>query len=116
MLKKEERLTVSDIEALSHGKSVFGTLISMRFMAAPASTQKSKFSVSVSKKVAPLAVDRNRIRRRTYAALEKTQKSIKNPVYAMLMPKKEFLKVPFGTITQEVESIFKKAGLLPLSL
>lgn len=112
MLKKALRLTVSDIESLSAGKSVFGTLISMRFISAV----KTKVSVTVSKKVAKTAVDRNRIRRRTYAAVEKVLGNTKNPVYAMLMPKKEFLSAPFETVCAEVESIFKKAGLIVLSL
>ncbi|MEN9621617.1 MAG: Ribonuclease [Candidatus Parcubacteria bacterium] len=108
MLKKVERLTVSDIEALSQGKSVFGTLFSMRYT--PAS--KSKFAVAVSKKVVPLAVDRNRIRRRAYSALERVKGNLSFPVYAMLMPKKEFIKAPFTDISKEVEIVFKKAGLL----
>jgi len=110
MLKKVERLTVSDIEALSQGKSVFGTLLSLRYI--PAS--KNGFAVAVSKKVAPLAVDRNRIRRRTYAALEKIHQSLKNPVYAMLMPKKEFLTAPYDRLVDEVTLVFKKAGLLSM--
>ncbi|HEY0907739.1 MAG TPA: ribonuclease P protein component [Candidatus Paceibacterota bacterium] len=112
MLRKAERLTVSDIEGLSAGKSVFGTLISMRYKPA----LKTKVSVTVSKKVAASAVDRNRIRRRTYAAVEKVLGNMKNPAYAMLMPKKEFLTAPFDTVCAEIESIFKKAGLILLSL
>ena len=108
MLKKAERLTVSDIEALSQGKSVFGTLFSLRFTPGP----KTGFAIAVSKKVAPLAVDRNRVRRRGYAALEKIKKSVKIPVYAMLMPKKEFITASFTDIVHEVEVVFKKAGLL----
>lgn len=108
MLKKAERLTVSDIEALSQGKSVFGTLLSLRFISA----QKTGFAIAVSKKVAPLAVDRNRIRRRAYAAIEKIHTSLSIPVYAMIMPKKEFLKAPFADICREVEMVFSKAGLL----
>jgi ribonuclease P protein component len=108
MLKKAERLTVSDIEALSQGKSVFGTLLSLRFTP----SDRAKFAVTVSKKVAPLAVDRNRIRRRAYSALEKVHGNLKNPVYAMLMPKKEFITASFTDISNEIVGIFKKAGLL----
>lgn len=108
MLKKVERLTVSDIEALSQGKSVFGTLFSMRFVPAT----QTKFAVAVSKKVAPLAVDRNRARRRAYSAVSKIKENIKIPVYAMLMPKKEFLKASFTDISKEIDVVFRKAGLL----
>lgn len=108
MLSKKQRLIVSEVESLKEGKSVFTTLISLRFK--PASEFKA--TVSVSKKVAARAVDRNKIRRRTYAVLRNLVPAIKVPVFAMLMPKKEFLTATPAVILRELKALFEKARLL----
>ena len=108
MLPKKERLTVTDLEALSRGISVFSTLISLRYI----ETDKLKFAVSVSKKIASSAVVRNRIRRRVYAVVQKLQTEIKKPAYIMLMPKKEFADKPIDSLEVEVRSLFSKAQLI----
>ncbi len=108
MLPKAQRLTVHDIDTLSQGRSVFGGLVSMRFR--PSET--TKFAVSVSKKVAPLAVTRNKIRRRTYSLLRSMDSKMKKPVFAMLMPKKEFSDAHLDVLKKEIVDVFTKAGLL----
>jgi len=107
MLKKRDRLTAKDIEGLSEGKSVFGTLVSFRFM--PAKT--TKFAVSVTKKASPLSVGRSRIRRRVYGALEKHIAKVTKPVHGFFIPKKEVLGAPFEAIREDVEKVLAKAGL-----
>jgi ribonuclease P protein component len=107
MLRKADRLASRDIDRLSQGKSVFGTLISLRYSPA----ERAKFSVSVSKKVAAKATDRNRLRRRVYAAVREARQSLKKPVFAMLMPKKECLSCKLSVIRNELSSLFNKAGL-----
>jgi ribonuclease P protein component len=108
MLKKRDRLTVEDIEALSKGTSVFSTLISLRYIKA----SKSKFAVSVSKKIAKTAVDRNRIRRRVYSMLDQITPLLKESVHAMLMPKKEFLNEDYVKLGAEITALFQKARLI----
>lgn len=108
MLPKEVRLTSRDVESLKEGKSVFGTLISFRFRTA----KKTKFSVSVSKKIASTAVERNRIRRRTYSLLENYVGRVNAPVYGLFMPKKDFMRAPTDILKREVESVLSKACLL----
>lgn len=108
MLPKKERLTVTDLEALSRGISVFSTLISLRYIEA----DKLKFAVSVSKKVASSAVVRNRIRRRVYALVQKLQVEIKKPAYIMLLPKKEFADKPIDALEVEVRTLFSKAHII----
>ena len=108
MLKKRDRLTTRDIESLSLGKSVFGTLVSLRFMPA----KKLGFSVAPSKKSVPRAVDRIRIRRRIYSILEKIVPNVKKHYTVMIMPKKECLNIPFNDLSAEINSVFAKAGLL----
>lgn len=106
MLSKAERLTRKEISYLSHGKSVFGTLISVRFCPAA----DSKFSVSVSKKVASTAVERNRIRRRVYAAVEDARKALKKPLFLMLLPKRECSTVPLDALKSDISGLFEKAS------
>ncbi len=108
MLPKAERLTRKDILALSQGKSVFGTLLSVRFRPA----DKAKYAVSVSKKTASRAVDRNRIRRRVYAALSALKKADtlpKKAFFALIMPKKECGSLPISQIQAELSVLFEKA-------
>jgi ribonuclease P protein component len=110
MFKKKERLTAEDIENMSKAgamKSVFGTLLSLRFITA---TEK-RMSVVVSKKVASRAVDRVCLRRRLYAASEEVFKNVV-PAHIMLMPKKECLAVPFSQLSAEVSALLIKARLL----
>ena len=107
MLRKADRLTTAEVTALSKGKSVFGTLLSLRFVAA----DRSKFAVSVSKKVASRAVDRNAVRRKIYDVLKESSKSLKKPVFAMILPKKECLIAMPDALAKELGIVFTKAGL-----
>jgi len=78
----------------------------------------SRFAVSVSKKVAPTAVERNRIRRRTYAALrsffdEKGLKPATNfPIEAVLVAKNGIQKLNTVEILADIRSSFVKNGIL----
>lgn len=111
MLPKSRRLTAKDIEGLSLGKSVFGTLLSIRYRPA----QSLRFSVAVSKKVASRAVERNKIRRRVYAAVRVTAFSGQSPVSPasiMVLPKKECLTAPADAVRAELSALFHKAGLV----
>ena len=105
MLPKRERLSVKDIASLSQGRSVFGSLVSLRFLPA----KEAKYSVSVSKKVAKRAVDRNRIKRRVYSAVRKAKGASSIPYSVMLMPKRECLTAPLADIQSEIEALFRKA-------
>lgn len=99
-----------DIDSLARGRSVFGARMSLRHVMAP-SWKISKFSVSVSKKTARRAIDRNRIKRRVYAVLRDVKKEIKKPVFIMVMPKVECRTIPIAQIRSELTALFKKAGL-----
>ena len=108
MLPKSRRLATDDIEGLSLGKSVFGTLLSIRYRAA----QSLRFAVAVSKKTAPRAVDRNRIRRRVYEAARVASRSVSSPASVMVMPKKDCLTAPAEAIESELSTLFRKANLI----
>ena len=108
MLPKALRLTTKEIDALSKGTSVFGPIVSARI----GISNKTKFAVSVSKKVLPDAVDRNKVRRKVYAAVGTILTSIKEGVSIMIMPKKEFLDMPVNDIARELSRLFEKARLI----
>jgi ribonuclease P protein component len=108
MLPKSKRLTTEEIESLSNGKSVFGTLISMRAI----KSDTLKFAVSVSKKVAPLAVDRNRLRRKVYNSLPSLISEIKSPAFIMIMPKKEILTVSMDVLRLEIGTLLRRLGVV----
>ncbi|MFA6095791.1 MAG: ribonuclease P protein component [Candidatus Paceibacterota bacterium] len=107
MLSKKQRLSRKEAEALKNGRSVVRTLISMRFIPA----QGTRISVSVSKKVSPSAVVRNRIRRRTYATLSPLLASISQDASIMLFPKKEFYSMSVEEMKAALADILGKSGL-----
>ena len=102
MLPKRERLSVGDIALLGNGRSVFGPHLSIRYLRVADTSPRSKFSVSISKKVAKTAVERNRIRRRVYVALRSEKEKIKKNVFVMVMPKKECATLPLPVIADEL--------------
>lgn len=106
MLPKAQRLTTKDIASLSHGKSVFGTLISLRFSPAKA----AKFSVTVSKKVQNTAVGRNSLRRKVYKCVPKARSVLKSPIYGLIMPKRECMDAAPAAIEAELAALFEKAS------
>jgi ribonuclease P protein component len=107
MLKKADRLTTQEVTALSQGKSVFGTLLSLRFRPA----DKAKFAVAVSKKVSNRAVDRNALRRKVYSILVDSRKTLIQKAFVMIIPKKEALKAPSADVQKDINSTLAKAGL-----
>lgn len=106
MLSKGHRLTARDIESLGTGKSVFGTLLSVRVL--PSSTVK--LGVSASKKSFPRAVDRNSVRRKVFRAT-KGMLGFLPPVYALIVPKKECLSASEADIGAEIQSLFKRSAV-----
>jgi ribonuclease P protein component len=108
MLPKASRLSRAEAEFLKNGKSVFTTLLSLRFTPAP----ETKFSVSVSKKTAKSAVDRNRIRRKCYAALEKALPTLNTSVKGMFFPKATIKTLSQEKLAAELVLVLKKAGII----
>jgi ribonuclease P protein component len=73
---------------------------------------ESHFSVSVPKKVSKLAVERNKIRRRVYSAIQKFGKRIATGYNAILIMKQGSEKLEFDELTKEIDKNFVKYGLL----
>jgi ribonuclease P protein component len=72
----------------------------------------SRFSVSVSKKVAKGAVLRNKIRRRTYSALQPLYNRVQPGFRIVLIAKNPVLEASLEEITTSLDDFFVKTGLL----
>lgn len=73
---------------------------------------QTRFAVSISKKVAPTAVLRNRTRRRVYEVIRVLSPKIKRGFLAAFSVKKGGEKLASKDILREIEGIIKRAGLL----
>lgn len=74
--------------------------------------QESKFSFTVSKKVAKSAVDRNRIRRRGYAALALVWARIPDSFVGIFSAKSGIAAISFEDLSLEVKNILAGAKML----
>lgn len=104
MLKKSRRITrrtfdsvrLSPLTAKNHA-------LSLRFVCAGA---KGHFSVVVSKTVSPRAVERNLLRRRVYALLEKKDLEVNGIVYIRSKI------TSFNELSQSLEKLLTAASLV----
>lgn len=71
-----------------------------------------KVSVVVSKKTAKGAVERNRIRRRVYAAVEPFLGKFTREARVVFYPKTEAIKAPMTVLKEEIEVSLKKSKIL----
>lgn len=108
MLAKEQRLRHDkDIKALfAKGKSVFGMQIGIKFKKNQLPT--SRFTVVVGTKVSKRAVERNRLKRRLRAIVQKHFETIAPGYDVMILTKKEALTKTFAELETQACSLFKK--------
>jgi ribonuclease P protein component len=109
MLPKQNRISKDCFgEILSKGRIFYAAYFMMRSLPA----KKTLFAVSVSKKVAKNAVDRNRIRRRVYSLLGevslKTELRSENVISAKIGAN----KISFELQKEDILKLLKKAGLI----
>ncbi len=108
MLPKSQRLgTKAFTEIIGKGQSFHSPFLILREIF---SHKNSSFAVSVSKKVAKLAVDRNKIKRQVYSSIKKL--NIKSGHKIIIIMKAGAQKLPFKDLALELEKIFVKSGLL----
>ncbi|MEK7107933.1 MAG: ribonuclease P protein component [Patescibacteria group bacterium] len=72
----------------------------------------SRFAFSVSAKICPKAVDRNRLRRRGYAAARNLLPQIKTPTICLFIIKKGAEKLNFQKLQAEIKNILRKAEII----
>ena len=73
---------------------------------------ESRFSFSVSKKVCKKAVDRNKHRRRGYAAVQKHLDSIKSGFFCFLSFKKGSGGISFAALEKEITDLLKASSVV----
>lgn len=78
----------------------------------PSEQKESRFAVSVSKKVAPTAVLRNRTRRRVYSVLRNYVSRVKTGLNIAFVAKNGAQNLQGKVLIAEIESAFTRAGLL----
>lgn len=108
MLPKSKRLTTEAFtRIIEKGQSFHSPFLILRALP---TTGSSAFAVSVPKKVAKLAVQRNKIKRRTYSSIKKH--NIKQGYAVVLIMKAGIEKLSFKDFESELQKIFVKSSLL----
>lgn len=110
MLPKTKRLTTKSVDlVMEKGRMTHSPL----FVIKSISTQEtSRFSVSVPKKVAKTATQRNKIRRQIYSALRKIDNRIKPGLSGVIVAKSGIDKLSFISLELEISAVFVKSGFL----
>ncbi len=108
MLPKSKRQsTEAFTEIIEKGRSFHSPFLILRVLP---HAGDSKFSVSVPKKVAKLATDRNKRRRQVYSAISKLEYKPNFRVIVIL--KAESKNLTFSDLQNEIKQVFVKSGLL----
>jgi RNase P protein component len=105
---------------MSEGRSFHGTHLSIRIrkdLKVADHKNKHLFAVIASKKVAKTAVMRNRIRRRIYSAIRKTDffkkaHSQSHQTHCAVFAKATAISAPLPVIVAELDSLLDKSGAL----
>lgn len=111
MISKGSRIGRSIFKKALAGSRPFSTgLLTLQF--ARTNEKSSHFSVVVGKTVAKSAVARNKIRRRIYGILQKSQKNLVQQGYFMIFVKKGAKGATFDTIEKACLEVLIKAKVI----
>ena len=111
MLPKSQRVSRKLFETAYRASVAFSSPFFV-LKISPASNEASRFAFSVSTKICPKAVARNKFRRRGYAAAENLYRRIKTPVVCLFIAKKGVEKLNFPKLQSEIENLLKKVGIV----
>ncbi|HEY4508704.1 MAG TPA: ribonuclease P protein component [Candidatus Paceibacterota bacterium] len=75
-------------------------------------SKQSRFSFSLSKKVSPLASDRNKYRRRGYSVVSKYLKQTKGGFFCFFSFKKSKTKPTFDVLHGEIKELLETSSVL----
>ncbi|MDP3962817.1 MAG: ribonuclease P protein component [bacterium] len=110
MLPSSKRLTTALFKkTIDNGRSAHSQLFILKLIKEGG---PSRFSVSVSKKVAKKAVERNKIRRRAYSAISSFYPAIKHGIHGVVIAKNPAAKASLEEIISDIKSFFVKSGHL----
>lgn len=109
MLPKKKRLTTKAFRGVFKESHIISSpFLTLRYTNPKEGT--FRFSVVVSKKIAPTAVLRNRLRRRGYRAVQKIEKQLNKNVLGIFFLKKEAINLSQDDMMREMAVLLKKAG------
>ncbi|MFZ2522018.1 MAG: ribonuclease P protein component [Minisyncoccia bacterium] len=111
MLPKKNRVSKMEFGEIFKGGKRYNSEHFLLYLAKN-KDKLQKFSFSVSKKVCPKAVQRNKLRRRGYSAISKIVKSMIDGNSGLFVIKKNFSKMSFKALEEEITSLLLKAGVL----
>ena len=110
MLKRKHRLRRALFAALGkQGSAAHSKHLTLRYVLNVSS--ESRFAVVVSKKVAAKAVERHKMRRRTYEVIQKVVPHLNAPLHAIFFTKPGVTKLPFSALEEEIQALLKEAGV-----
>ncbi len=113
MLLKSQRLTTELFgNIIEKGQSFHCPFLILRVIKVGNNKERSRFAVSVPKKVAKTAVLRNKIKRRVYSIVKSYEFKIKSDLHAIFIAKTGTEKLSFTDLKMEIEKIFVKSGIL----
>lgn len=108
MLPKKQRVSRKLFEAAFRASRTFSSpFFVLKIKEAqenPADGGASRFAFSVSAKICPKAVDRNKFRRRGYAAARNLLPQIKKPAIFLFIAKKGADKLSFQKLQEEIKN------------
>jgi len=107
MIPKKNRLRRSSVKyTLKKGQKVSNEFFVIKYLRTKC--QENRFSVSVSLKTASKAVNRNRLRRRIYNIIKKTNLDFSTKVNMVIIVKKPTAKLTFEELEKKLNDIMKK--------
>jgi len=111
MLSRENRLSKQkDFDLVyQSGRQFHGPHLVVRV--AKSDEKELKFGVVISKKVAPRAVDRNRLKRQIGEIIRPAVRKLKDGIKAIIIAKKGILEMDYKSLAAELASVGQKAGL-----
>jgi len=113
MLPKNRRIARKDfLYVLQNGKRWNSPILLLNIAKMSKDGINSQFAFSVSKKVAKLAVDRNKLRRRGYSIIEKKIDGIKTGYFFLFSYKKGAEKLKYQKIEEEVVRLLESSFML----
>lgn len=114
MLPRSNRLSVPLFaEVLAKGSIVHSPIFTARILKTAASKDTgARFSVAISKKISKTAVERHKLRRKTFSALRPFVSKLGKGLHVILLGKSPLTKAKVADISIDLKNLFVKSGLL----
>ncbi|MCK9438981.1 MAG: ribonuclease P protein component [Patescibacteria group bacterium] len=111
MFNQNNRLRkTKEIEkTFKNGKSFYSNVLGFKVL--KNDLNESRFCVIISAKISKKAVERNKIKRRIRAIVNRDLKQIKKGFDIIIIVTKNIINLEFSGLSQEVEDSFKKIGV-----